>query len=329
MPSERRCLWCVLCAWAAVALSTPSAGGQEIVAAPAENAGTNEEKRWEAERRAVRLGHEGLALYERSLWEEAYGRFQAADELVHSPVFLLYMARCRRNSGKLLEAKTLFERVSAERISGQSPPAWHGAIADASAELIALRRAIPHLVVIVREGAGSGTRVRLDGRELAPSQLGKPIEVDPGRHFVVARDSGGREVLETVDLAEAEPPRAVQLSFDASAGRQRENASSGDSGEAWRTLGFVVLGVGAAGVGVGIGTAVVAATRDSSEDAREWGAWSIASFIGGGAIAGAGALILILSPSRGASAANAGRARNGLRTDLRIGVSAVSIRGSF
>ena len=64
----------------------------------------DESARWAAERSAVQLGHDGLALYEASRWSEAHERFQTAERLVHSPVFQLYMARCRRNMGRLIEA---------------------------------------------------------------------------------------------------------------------------------------------------------------------------------------------------------------------------------
>jgi hypothetical protein len=60
----------------------------------------------------------------------------------------------------------------------------------------------------------------------------------------------------------------------------------------------VLLGVGAAGLGAGLGAAVVA-SRDSSRDTDDWATWSTAGLVAGGAVAGAGVLLLLLHPSGG------------------------------
>ena len=230
------------------------AGAQEPEPrADGENARTDESARWAAERRAVRLGHQALSLYEASRWNEAYDRFQTAEQLVHSPVFLLYMARCRRNAGRLIEASDRFTRLSRERVPEDAPAAWHGAVADADAELIALRRSIPHIVIVLRGAAGA--RLTLDGRELPPSSLGKSLPLDPGRHSLVARDSKGKKTIRTFHVAKGQATTTVDVSFDSPVDTQRQAASSGGSG--WRTAGLVLLGIGAVGLGVGIGAVLV------------------------------------------------------------------------
>jgi len=294
----------MLAAAGVLLLSTLQVAAQDADSASTDTAAEGDAAaRWATERRAVRLGHDGIALYEASRWNEAHDRFQAAEQLVHSPVFVLYMARCRRNAGRLLEAAERLERLSLERVPEDAPPAWHGATADAGAELIALRRAIPRIVVVVR--GAQDARVSLDGRELPASSLGKWLDLDPGRHSIIARDSKGRQIVRRFHVAEGQATTTLNVSFHTAFEARRDpKASASDTASVWRTAGFVLLGVGAAGLGVGIGAAVVAAGRDTSEDREDWGAWSTAGLAAGGVVAGAGVLLLLLHPSR----ANSGSA---------------------
>ena len=280
----------------AVAIGVALSGVSNARAQEAEknaNAESASSQRWAAEKKAVRLGHDGIALYEASRWDEAYQRFNAAEALVHSPVFLLYMARCRRNTGKLLEAAERFDRLSRERVSDDAPAAWHGAVADARAELIALRRSIPRIVVVLR--APLDSRLTLDGRELPASALGKSLDLDPGRHSIVARDPKGRRVVRSFQLTSGQATTTVDVSFQSAALTHPDSLTkASDPAAAWRTAGFVFLGVGAAGLGAGVGAAIVAADREGGQK-DDWRAGSTVALASGAAIAGAGALLLLLS----------------------------------
>jgi hypothetical protein len=276
---------------ACLALSlSPELPAQELEPSTEAAAESDGSARGTKERSAVRLGHDGLALYEASRWNEAHDRYRAAERLVHSPVFLLYMARCRRNVGKLLEAAQQLERLSHERVPEDAPTAWHGAIADAYAELIALRRSIPRVVIVLSDAPDA--RVRLDGRELPSSSLGKSLDLDPGRHTLVAR-SKGRKLVRSFAVSQGQATTRLEVSFATTNGPGDSKAPERDSTSTWRTAGFVLLGVGAAGLGFGAGAAVVAADRDRDDD---WGAWSTVSLTAGGTVAAAGVLLLALNP---------------------------------
>ncbi len=113
---------------------------------------------------AIEKGQEGIALYERGEWLAAIERFEQADALYHSPALSLYIARSLRSTGQYLAAKTVFERLIAERLPDDAPDVWRDAQSDARAELAALERALPRVV---------GTA------ETSP-------DLDPGAHEVVA-----------------------------------------------------------------------------------------------------------------------------------------------
>jgi tetratricopeptide (TPR) repeat protein len=88
---------------------------------------------------AVALGQRGLQAFRQGDWSEAYDSFHRAETLVHSPVFLLYMARTRAEQGANSEALDLYARVAAEPFTDDTPEAWKQAIRQAEAEAQALR----------------------------------------------------------------------------------------------------------------------------------------------------------------------------------------------
>lgn len=85
--------------------------------------------------RAVTLGHEGLAAYNKGNWAEARAKFGEAEALSHSPVFLLYIARSARNAGDLKAALSDYQKVIAEVVGSSTPAPWSNAIASAKQEL--------------------------------------------------------------------------------------------------------------------------------------------------------------------------------------------------
>lgn len=134
--------------------------------------------------RAVALGQHALDLYERGKWAEALAVFRRADALYHSPVFILYAARCLRNTDRLLRARALFRGLLVERFGPAPPLSWHAARRDAQAELAAVEAEVPSLIVSVT-GAFGIVELTVDGR---PAHVDQVIELDPGLHQIVARD---------------------------------------------------------------------------------------------------------------------------------------------
>ncbi len=207
--------------------------------------------------RALDLGYEADALFGKGDWSAAYEKFRQADALAHSPVFVVYMARCRRNAGRLIDAAALYTRVTAEPLGPNAPKPFRAAVADASTELEAVRAAIPRLVVRVVGRHANEVELRVDGRVVSP---GEALEVDPGPHAILAT-APGAEAREAVDLEPGSGETAVELTLTAArAGAPAPETSARGS----IVPGVLVLSLAAVGFELGAITGGLAASDASA-----------------------------------------------------------------
>ncbi|MFO0591349.1 MAG: hypothetical protein U0441_27625 [Polyangiaceae bacterium] len=161
---------------------------------------------------------------------------------------------------------------------------------------------VPRLTLSLAEGVPPGTSVLLDGSEVAASSLGVATAVDGGSHEVVVKAPGRLERSYRAELGEGQKLTLFVKPGDSA-------ATMG----ALRTTGFVSIGVGAASLVAGGVTGLFALRdRDALQSlcpdlsrcvvqgeprAREGmalGNASTALFAVGGALAAAGAVILIV-----------------------------------
>jgi tetratricopeptide (TPR) repeat protein len=96
----------------------------------------------ESGRAAIERGHEAVSLFERGDWQGALARFQEAEALYHSPVFVLFSARCLRHMGELDQARFAYLRLVDEPLDAGVPEPWKQAQADGRAELTSLEQAL-------------------------------------------------------------------------------------------------------------------------------------------------------------------------------------------
>ena len=115
--------------------------------------------------RAVSIGRTAMSLFKEERWAAAYDKFSEAETVAHSPVFLLYMARCKRQLGELKAARALYVRVVEDKPPDGAPESWKNAQNEASKELVDL---FPRLRISVR---GGPAEVKLDGRTLTTEEL--------------------------------------------------------------------------------------------------------------------------------------------------------------
>lgn len=88
-----------------------------------------------ASERARQLGLAGLSSYGQGHYEEALTLFRQAEAHAHSPVFLLYEARCLLALDRIPEGRTLLEELSRAPAQPSAPRAWRRTRERAAFEL--------------------------------------------------------------------------------------------------------------------------------------------------------------------------------------------------
>jgi hypothetical protein len=216
---------------------------------------------------ARQLTVDGFAALQRKDYAAAADLFKRADALYHAPTVTLGLARSLVGLGKLLAAQELYNRLIHEPLAPGASDAFVRAIDEGRAELAALSPRIPSLIVQVRGGVPA--RVTLDGAPVPAALLGVKQPVNPGRHTVRVVARGFAPAAAPVEVAEGNTatvaldlvpaPRGVSDGVDESAG------DTGTSGRSpLRTVGFVAIGVGGAGLVAGAITLAVDAAKHSS-----------------------------------------------------------------
>lgn len=160
-------------------------------------------------RSAVALAYQGRELFDAGEHARALEKFKAAKTLAHSPVFDLYVARCYRALGKLVDGLAAYSAMLQHELAADAPPAWVEARAAAATELEQLEREVPRVNLRSSENAEL-IQVRIDGVLVAAPFSDLPI--DPGEHHITAR-SGQRQFSETFFARTGEVTQVV-LRFD-------------------------------------------------------------------------------------------------------------------
>ena len=321
------------------------------------------------------IGEEGLSLYDQGKYVDALDRFERADDLIKAPTLALMAARSLEKLGRLVEASDRYEQVVSRKVDAGATEAFKQAQAAASKEREALVPRIPSVdVSVAGPGAEQVTALMLDGRRVPPEKTGsaRPISakipVDPGDHRLEAKADTG-EAFERFSVAEGASERVVLTltgspnklllpSGKAAAEKDGDKgaAASGSSappterrGKTQATLGWVSLGVGAAGVAVGAITGGIAAGKHAgftdppcnstlktcpAEFADDIDTYNtlrpIASvgFIVGGVGLATGAVLLLTLPRGGARYSTSTEASRVTVTPW-IGPASAGVRGSF
>lgn len=235
------------------------------------------------------LASQGKASYARGDYEQARDLFHRAYTLVPAPTISVNEARALVKLHRLVEGAEAYMRSVRTSLDSGSPEQFRKAVRESETELLTLRPRIPKLT-IVAVGPGSGDpdlTVTFDGAPLNPAVLGVETPVDPGVHHVSAKAPGGEEVTQTFTLEEKQkkrlelvvpagsaplaasdlPPAATPPSTAPVAVADTPRAATPTPGTSTqRVLGFVALGVGAAGLTTGIVTGLMAASKYSQAE---------------------------------------------------------------
>jgi hypothetical protein len=274
------------------------------------------------------LAEEGHEALERKDFVTAADRFARADALVHAPKLLRDLARAQAGLGRLVAAQETYSKIIHEGAQPGGSSMTAEVVDTAYKERDALTPRLAWVTITVTGAAGA--QVTVDGEAMPSAALGVPLAVDPGsKHVVVATATDGGRAEATVTLAEGarqavplelKPVAAASVVTPAVLGPSAIPADAqvpAAKGSPWKTVGFVSLGVGAAGLilgGVtgglaigdhgGLGECVSGHCPESLASKvnayNTMGAVSTLGFAIGGVAAGLGVVLIATSPKKAA-----------------------------
>ncbi|HQY64385.1 MAG: hypothetical protein IPF92_17080 [Myxococcales bacterium] len=279
------------------------------------------------------LFEDGKRLAAASKFVEACPKFAESQRLDPAAGTLLHLGNCYEKTGRTASAwATFLEAASAAK--QQSRGDW-AELATARAE--ALRPKLAHLAIFIADRP-PGLVVKRDGTVLTAASLGAPFPVDPGAHAVELSAPGrkSRSISRVVGDGEQAALHAPSLELDsptspvaASAPGAAPVAASPVPPEAPSggnaTLGYVVGGLGVAGLGVGALTGALAIGKNNeskelcpsagrcasqagiaaNDSAKTLGTVSTIAFVAGGVAVAAGAVLVLTSGPRARAAGTA------------------------
>ena len=230
------------------------------------------------------LGVQGVKLAEEGKCKEAIEKLERAEALYHAPTILGRLGECQVNVGLIVKGTENLNKVVREQLPANAPKAFVDAQARARGVLDQALPRIAFLTVNI-EPAGTAVDVTVGGTPVPRALIGAERPTDPGTHEVVASAQGYLPGKATVTLGEgkheavtlkltpdpnaaaAPPPGttpepapggapAPGAGGTATPVTQPPQADSGGGGG--KTAGWVLLGIGGAGIVVGAITGGIA-----------------------------------------------------------------------
>ena len=214
----------------------------------------------------------GRAAFDAGKYEAAIDSFSRAEQLVHAPPHLLFMARSQVRLGKLVAAHETYLKITREALAAKAPKAFKDAQIVAEEENAAIDARLPSVTVTLRGAPAAGVNVQMDGATLPSAMIGIPLPVDPGEHVFQASGSAVSDAVKVTVLEAGKqsvvldlratalspppiPPANDSLTVDAS----QVKASK------LRIASYASFGVGA--VGLGLGTFFLLKSHGTRNDA--------------------------------------------------------------
>jgi hypothetical protein len=300
---------------------------------------------------AESLFQDGRRLMASGDLEQACAKLAESHRLVPRLGTLLNVATCHERQGKTASAWAEFTEAAALAKRDRRRDRENYARDHAAALEKKLSR-----VVFELTAPAEGIVLRLDGKPIGSAAWGAPFPVDPGPRAIEVSAPGRQSWARSIEVApgpvtvrvevpELEPKTAA-LAADPETGPAESHAAQpapvadpGSSGSAQRTLGWVVLGAGAVGLGVGgyfgletfskqnqsedhcTGTACDQTGVDLREQAKMTATISTIAFAAGAVGLGAGIILLVTADGGGERAAR--------RVWIAPGVGSLSVGGAL
>jgi hypothetical protein len=328
------------------------------------------------------LGLEGAQLADAGKCADAIDKLQRAEALYHAPTILVRLGECQVAVGKIVLGTETLQRVVREALPAKAPKAFVDAQARAKKALDAALPKMARLKIHVEMPPGVHPAIKLDGEPISLAALDVDRPADPGPHVVEAAAPGFLPAKAETTLPEGgSGSAALRLDPDPMAQGQAPPggyppgsyppmgpnpagpypgappqgayppappmAPMGSEGKGSKTVGYVLLGVGGAGVVVGsIFGGLALGTRKTLDSAcppakdqcpasadgdikslKSQATVSTVGFIVGGAGLLSGLIVLVASksPTTGESEQPSRRAS----IEPLIGPSSIGLAGAF
>ena len=211
----------------------------------------------------------GADAFDQGQYERAIELFGRAEQLVHAPPHLLFMARSLAKLGRLVEAHEAYLKVVSEQLPADAPKAFKSAHVEAEDEIGGVEARLAHVTVTVRGRGAATAALRIDQADVPAAEQGIPIPMDPGAHVFSARTGELQSDERTVTLREggkasveltlryaaasnsATPVGSNQSSGATSNAPQPDGTQANKHGSARRIVAYSSFGLAAVGAGVG------------------------------------------------------------------------------
>jgi hypothetical protein len=202
---------------------------------------------------AEALFRQGRQAMEAKNYREACPKFAESQRLEPASGTLMNLATCEERLGKLASAWQHWKEAI------DALPPTDDRIAFARGRVNELEKKLPRLRVTLSGGAG---KVFRDEIELGPASQGVLLPVDPGPHVVTVHLQGHLPEKATIEVAEGQ-----EKQIEVHAGPIDPNAADANTvivaKPRPRTLGWVVGGIGLAGVGTAVATGILLVDKKS------------------------------------------------------------------
>ncbi|HEU4731142.1 MAG TPA: tetratricopeptide repeat protein [Kofleriaceae bacterium] len=201
----------------------------------------------------------GVALYREAKYADALAEFERAYEIAPHPLVLFNIAECQRELLHYAEAVAAYRRFLAD--AKDRVPAAR--LSTAQNELDTLLTLVARLTVTITPPLPDATLL-LDGTQL--DQPAMPLILPPGEHRLVARATGRRDAIRTVQLragdsatvelalAELPPQRIIEVRQVPVARAERAASLALDAGFGMNLRRLGKTGAPSLGLGAAIGS---------------------------------------------------------------------------
>lgn len=205
--------------------------------------------------RADDLFRKGRDEQDRGNCQKALEFFRESHALKPGRGTLLNMGLCEKKLGQIAKALMHFEELLPQLPSGDER---RQIVRDALAEI---KPKVPYLRIVLRADSPAGTVVTYDNAELAPTMIGTDIPVDPGKHAIVVEAPGLPNRKYDIVMEEGKR-QTLQVEPGVPSESKPIEPEQASSSNPQKTVGFVLGGVGIAGILTGVVTGAMAASAN-------------------------------------------------------------------